>query len=101
MFAILHALGMLVGDLFKSRARLEAEILLLRHTVEPCIAARTTTGSTARWRSRLHGLDDPALAEPAGGGSVSSAGDRAAMAASRFQSLLALEVEEEGGAAQD
>ena len=31
MFAVLHALGMLVGDLFKSRARLEAEILLLRH----------------------------------------------------------------------
>jgi len=31
MFAVLHAVGMLVVDLFKSRARLEAEILLLRH----------------------------------------------------------------------
>lgn len=31
MFAVLHALGMFLGDLFKSRARLEAEILLLRH----------------------------------------------------------------------
>jgi hypothetical protein len=31
MFAILHALGMLVADLFKSRRRLEAENLLLRH----------------------------------------------------------------------
>jgi transposase InsO family protein len=31
MFAILHALGMVVADLVKSRARLEAEILLLRH----------------------------------------------------------------------
>jgi hypothetical protein len=31
MFAILHALGMAVVDLVKSRARLEAEILLLRH----------------------------------------------------------------------
>jgi hypothetical protein len=31
MFAILYALGMAVADLFKSRARLEAEILLLRH----------------------------------------------------------------------
>ena len=31
MFAILHALGMFVADLFKSRSRLEAENLFLRH----------------------------------------------------------------------
>jgi hypothetical protein len=31
MFAILHAFGMLLVSFFKSRARLEAEILLLRH----------------------------------------------------------------------
>ncbi len=31
MFAILYALGMAIADLIKSRARLEAEILLLRH----------------------------------------------------------------------
>jgi Integrase core domain len=31
MFAILHVLGMFVADLFKSRSRLEAENLLLRH----------------------------------------------------------------------
>jgi transposase InsO family protein len=31
MFAILHALGMFVAGLFKSRCRLEAENLLLRH----------------------------------------------------------------------
>jgi hypothetical protein len=31
MFAILHALGMFVGDLFKSRSRLEVENLFLRH----------------------------------------------------------------------
>src|SRR6476660_4605497 len=31
MFAILHALGMFVADLFKSRSQLEAENLLLRH----------------------------------------------------------------------
>ena len=31
MFAILHALGMFVVDLFKSRSRLEAENLYLRH----------------------------------------------------------------------
>jgi hypothetical protein len=31
MFAILRALGLFVTDLFKSRCRLEAENLLLRH----------------------------------------------------------------------
>jgi transposase InsO family protein len=31
MFAILHALGMFVADMFKSRSRLEAENLFLRH----------------------------------------------------------------------
>jgi len=31
MFAILYALGIAVADVVKSRARLEAEILLLRH----------------------------------------------------------------------
>ena len=31
MFAILHALGMFVADLFKSRRRLEAENLFLHH----------------------------------------------------------------------
>ena len=31
MFAILHALGIFVAELFKSKSRLEAENLLLRH----------------------------------------------------------------------
>jgi len=31
MFAILHALGMFIVDLFKSRSRLEAENVFLRH----------------------------------------------------------------------
>jgi hypothetical protein len=31
MFAILYAFGIAAADLVKSRARLEAEILLLRH----------------------------------------------------------------------
>ena len=31
MFVILHALGMFVADLFKSRSRLEAEKFFLRH----------------------------------------------------------------------
>jgi hypothetical protein len=31
MFALLHALGMFIADLFKSRSRFEAENLFLRH----------------------------------------------------------------------
>jgi hypothetical protein len=50
MFLILHALGMFVADLFKSRCRLEAENLLLRHLLT--IAMRR-----APPRLRLHGSD--------------------------------------------
>ena len=50
MFAILHALGMFVVDLFKSRRRLEAENLFLRHQLS--IALRR-----APPRLRLRGGD--------------------------------------------
>ncbi len=50
MFAILHALGMFVADVFKSRCRLEAENLFLRHQLN--IALRR-----APPRLRLHGSD--------------------------------------------
>ena len=50
MFVILHALGMLAIDLFKSRSRLEAENLFLRHQLD--IALRR-----APPRLRLHGSD--------------------------------------------
>src|SRR5450756_416093 len=50
MFVILHALGMFVADLFKSRSRLEAENLFLRHQLN--IALRR-----ALPRLRLHGSD--------------------------------------------
>jgi len=50
MFAILHALGMFIADLFKSRSRLEAENLFLRHQL--AIALRR-----APPRFRLHGSD--------------------------------------------
>jgi hypothetical protein len=50
MFAILHALGMFVADLFKSRCRLEAENLFLRHQLG--IALRR-----APPRFRLRGID--------------------------------------------
>jgi hypothetical protein len=50
MFAILHALGVFVADLFKSRSRLEAENLFLRHQIH--IALRH-----APPRLRLRGVD--------------------------------------------
>jgi len=50
MFAILHALGMFVADLFKSRRRLEAANLFLRHQLT--IALRRTSP-----RLRLRGSD--------------------------------------------
>jgi hypothetical protein len=50
MFAILHALGIFVADLFKSRCRLEAEKLILRHQLN--IALRR-----APLQPRLHGSD--------------------------------------------
>ena len=40
MFAVLHALGMFLADLFKSCSRLEVEILFLRHQLD--IALRQT-----------------------------------------------------------
>jgi hypothetical protein len=50
MFAILHALGMFVADLFKSRSRLEAENVFLRHQLN--VALRR-----APPRLLLHGSD--------------------------------------------
>jgi hypothetical protein len=50
MFAILHVLGMFVTDLFKSRSRLEAENLFLRHQL--AVALRRTPP-----RLRLRGSD--------------------------------------------
>jgi hypothetical protein len=50
MFAILRALGLFVIDLFKSRSRLEAENLFLRHQLN--IALRR-----APPRPRLRGTD--------------------------------------------
>ena len=46
MFAILYALGTFVADLFKSRCRLEAENLFLRHQLS--IALRRVIGTLRR-----------------------------------------------------
>jgi hypothetical protein len=40
MFAILHALGMFLADMFKSRSRLEAENLFLRHQLAIALRRR-------------------------------------------------------------
>ena len=50
MISILHVLGMFVADMFKSRIRLEAENLFLRHQLN--IALRH-----APPRLRLRGID--------------------------------------------
>jgi len=50
MFAILHGLGRFLVDLLKSRSRLEAEILLLRHQLNLVLRH-------APPRFRLHGGD--------------------------------------------
>jgi hypothetical protein len=50
MLAVLHSLGMFIIDLFKSRRRLEAENLFLRHQLS--IALRRTPP-----RLRLRGSD--------------------------------------------
>jgi hypothetical protein len=60
MFAILHALGTLVADLFKSRCRLEAENLFLRHQLAialrrapPRFRLRGGDRALLRWMIRL------------------------------------------------
>ena len=80
MFAILHALGMFVADMFKSRWRLEAENLFLRHQLNialrqapPRLRLRGSdrallVGMTKLWPSLsfpkiLSGLDSPRAAE--------------------------------------
>ena len=60
MFAILHALGMFVADQFKSRSRLEAENLFLRHQLNialrrapPRLRLRGSDRALLIWMTRL------------------------------------------------
>ena len=60
MFAILHAIGMFVADLFKSRSRLEAENLFLRHQLTiamrrapPRLRLRGSDRALLIWMTRL------------------------------------------------
>src|SRR6187397_212230 len=60
MFAILHAIGMFVADLFKSRSRLEVENLFLRHQLSialrrapPRLRLRGSDRALLVWMTRL------------------------------------------------
>jgi hypothetical protein len=60
MFAILHALGIFFADLLKSRCRLEAENLFLRHQLTialrrapPRLRLRGSDGALLIWMTRL------------------------------------------------
>ena len=60
MLAILRVLGMFLADLFKSRARLEAEILFLRHQLNislrrapPRVRLRGSDRALLVWMTRL------------------------------------------------
>jgi hypothetical protein len=90
MFAILQALGMFVADLFKSRYRLEAENLLLRHQLT--IALRRAPPRLRLLGSDRALMDDAALAEPSRCGAGGSAGDHPALASRWFQNGLAFEI---------
>ena|ERR1700756_256568 len=101
MFAILHALGMFVADLFKSRSRLEAENLFLRHQLTiamrrapPRLRLRGSDRALLIWMTRLW----PNLRGHGPGG---SAGDYPAVASCGLQSLLALEISKRGRAAEN
>jgi hypothetical protein len=92
MLTILHMLLIFVAGLFKSRSRLEAENLFLRHQLK--IALRR-----ARPRLQLRGGDRVLLVWmvrlwPSLLGLAKTAGNHPAMASVRLQSVLALEIPE-------
>ena len=100
MFAILHALGVFVADLFKSRSRLEAENLFLRHQLTiamrrapPRLRLRGSDRALLIWMTRLW----PNLRGMAHG----SAGDYPAVASCGLQSLLALDISKRGRAVEN
>jgi len=98
MLAILHSVGMFVADLFKSRCRLEAENLFLRHQLS--IALRR-----APPRLRLRGSDRALLAWmtrlwPSLLGAV-KVGDHPSVASRGLESFLAVEIPKAGRAPED
>ena len=91
MFVILHALGGFVTDLFKSRCRLEAENLLLRHQLtialraSPRLRLLGSDRALLLWMTRLWPslLDAVRVVQPE---------TRPALAPRWFQNALALEI---------
>src|SRR3974377_1622323 len=100
MFSVLWAFANFVVDLFKSRRRLEAENLLLRHQLN--VALRY-----APRRLRLRGVDRAVLvglarlARPRSFCPGGKAGDGFALVSDGVPHLLALEIAEGGRAAED
>jgi hypothetical protein len=94
MLAILQSLVMFIIDLFKSRRRLEAENLLLRHQLSialrrapPRLRLRCSDRALLVWMTRL--WPEPARCGPGG-----STGDDSEVAPRGLQGVLALEVAE-------
>jgi hypothetical protein len=58
MLAILHLLVMFVADIFKSRRRLEAENLFLRHQLNIGIEVSAASSAAARQTCRVAGAFD-------------------------------------------
>ena len=96
MLAIVHLLGMYVANLFKSRRRLEAENLFLRHQLNialrrrpPRLRLRGSDRALLVWMTRLW----PSLL---GLARVVEAGHDPAVASGGVQDLLALEIPRSG-----
>ena len=101
MFKILHALGMFVADMFKSRWRLEAENLFLRHQLSialrrapPRLRLRGSDRALLMWMTRLW----PSLL---GAAQVVQPETILRWHRAGFQSFLALEIQKQGRAAED
>ena len=99
MLAILHLLGMFIVDLFKSRRRLEAENLFLRHQLNialrrapPRLRLRGSDRAVIVWLTRLW----PSLL-----GAAHVTGDHPSLAWCWFYDVLALEIAEAGRTAKD
>src|SRR5262249_3212425 len=101
MFAILHVLGMFIAGLFKSRWRLEAENLLLRHQLRYRFKACAASASIVRARPGTAARDDADLAGSDRHGPCGSAADNPAVASCRLQNVLALEIPKVGRASKD
>jgi hypothetical protein len=65
MLAILRLIAAFIANLFKSRRRLEAENLFLRHQLDIGGKAAAAALATAGQRSRATGAADAVVAEPA------------------------------------